>query len=52
MLPTTNSTTPTESSTSKVLKIVGIFFLVTVALCGLVGSCLLLVQFVLPLLGQ
>jgi len=52
MTPTINSPAPTESSTSKALKIAGIVLLVAVALCGLVGSCLLLVTFVLPTLGQ
>jgi hypothetical protein len=51
MMPTMQSPVPVESSTSKALKIAGIVFLVAVVLCGLVGSCLLLVTFVLPLLG-
>jgi hypothetical protein len=52
MLPTMSSAGPAESSTSKVVKIVGIVLLVGVALCGLAGSCLLLVTFIMPLVGQ
>ena len=52
MMPTMQSPLPTESSTGKVLKIVGIVLLVAIALCGLAGSCLLLVTFVMPALGQ
>jgi hypothetical protein len=48
MNQTMNSSGATESSTSKVLKIVGIVVLVGVVLCGLAGTCLLLVTFVLP----
>jgi hypothetical protein len=40
-----------ESSTTKVLKIVGIVFLAGVALCGLAGTCLLIITFILPSTG-
>ncbi len=52
MTPTIQTPIPTKSSSSKALKIVGIAFLAAVALCGLAGSCLLLVTFVLPGAGQ
>ncbi len=52
MTPTIQSPIPTETSSSKVLKIVGIVFLVAVAMCGLAGSCLLLVTFVIPATGH
>jgi hypothetical protein len=52
MQPTMHTSGPTESSTSQVLKIVGIVVLVGVALCGLAGTCLLLFTFVLPLIQQ
>jgi hypothetical protein len=45
MTPTLHAPAPVESSSSRVLKIAGIVFLVSVALCGLLGSCLLLVTF-------
>jgi hypothetical protein len=51
MNSTLNVPGPTESSTSKIVKIVGIVILVGVVLCGLVGSCLLVVTFLLPLAG-
>jgi len=52
MMPTIHSPVPTEPSSSKVLKIAGIVFLVAVAMCGLAGSCLLLVTFVIPATGH
>ncbi len=52
MTPTIQAPIPTKSSSSKTLKIAGIVFLAAVALCGMAGSCLLLVTFVLPTLGQ
>jgi hypothetical protein len=49
MTPTIRAPAPVEpSSSSRVLKIVGIIFLVCVALCGIAGSCLLLITFFLP----
>jgi hypothetical protein len=48
MTETIHSSPPPESSTSKVLKVVGIVFLAGVALCGLAGTCLLIVTFFLP----
>lgn len=46
MTPTIQTTPPTESSTTKVLKVVGIVLLAGVALCGLSGTCLLIVYMV------
>jgi hypothetical protein len=43
-----HSSGSSESTTTKALKIAGIVVLVGVALCGLAGTCLLLVTFVLP----
>ena len=51
MMPTQHSYVPAESSTSKVLKIVGIVVLAFVVLCGLAGTCLLVVSFVVPLVA-
>ena len=48
MTPTLQVPSPGESSASRALKIAGIIFLVSVGLCGLVGSCLLLITFFLP----
>ena len=49
MNPTRRLSSPTEpSSSGRYLKIAGIVFLVSVALCGLLGSCLLVVTFFLP----
>ncbi len=52
MTPTMQSPGPAESSTSKTLKIVGIVFLAALALCGLAGTCLLVITLVFPNLGQ
>ena len=52
MSETIHSTPSAESSTTKVLKIVGIVFLAGVALCGLAGTCLLLITLILPGTGQ
>ena len=48
MAPTVHLPAPVKSSSGRALKIAGIVFLVSVALCGLAGSCLLLVTFFMP----
>jgi len=52
MNPTRRLSSPTEPASNRALKIAGIIFLVSVALCGLVGSCLLIVTFFVPLGGH
>ncbi len=52
MSETIHVTPSTESSTTKALKIVGIVLLAGVALCGLAGTCLLLITFLIPATGH
>ena len=52
MMPTMQTPGPAESSSNKTLKIVGIVVLAAIALCGLAGTCLLVITLVFPTLGQ
>ena len=52
MMPTMQSPAPPETSSNKALKIAGIVFLAAVALCGIAGTCLLVITLVFPSLGQ
>ncbi len=52
MTSTMHVPTPVEPSSTKALKIVGLVLLGAVALCGLAGTCVLLVTFVLPLVSR
>lgn len=51
-MQTIHTSRPTEPSSSKVLKIVGIVVIIGVVLCGLLGSCLLVLTFLLPYVAE